>query len=123
VDRFSKTCLLLIVILLAVIAMRPAFAPQTVAAAPQSGQQAVPQIEPVAPDTVESRPPVLEHAANAHKYYSVIHANLGNIDRTLYRASLQGFDVVGIATYDNFSTAFASFAIVLAKDDKTLYVD
>jgi hypothetical protein len=40
-DRFSKTCLGLIVVLLAVIALRPALTPQTVHAAPAKYEYAV----------------------------------------------------------------------------------
>jgi hypothetical protein len=70
-DRFSKVCLSLIVALLAVIALRPAIAPQSV------------------------------HAAQprTYTYLWLGAARLDEIETELTGMSKKGFEVVGVTTY------------------------
>ncbi len=70
-DRFSKTCLVLIVALLAVIALRPAIAPPSAHAAPP----------------------------RQYTYYWVGASRLDEMEMKLTDMSKGGFEVVGVTTY------------------------
>lgn len=85
-DRFSKTCLVLIVLLLAVIALRPVAAPQFVSAA---ALQATP-----APRAAHWR---------EYSYVGFGTGRLEDASASLSNASKQGFEVVGVTAYGQYN--------------------
>ena len=72
-DRFSKTCLFLITMFLALIALRPVIAPQSVRA---------------------SQP-------RQYSYVTLPKYTIGNMEQVLTEASKKGFEVVGVTAYDD----------------------
>lgn len=72
-DRFTKTCLVLIVLLLGVIAVRPIFSPQPVKAAKYK----------------------------EYSYYYIGQFRLDDMETTLPKMAANGFEVVGVTSINN----------------------
>jgi hypothetical protein len=95
-DRFTRICLLLIVLLLAVVALRPVLTPQLVHAS---------KIHPDRPAEMYTE----------YDVYVIDQSKVDSLSKTLTNATADGWEVVSVTSMPSFNNGENALMVLIAK--------